>query len=91
MEFRLGLMVEPVRFYKVELDGDVGGERIRNRKEERERDREVFWILVGAGGRTEVLFAEMGKTGKAEFKREDKEFKFVHVKLEMPVNAHVQQ
>lgn len=36
MEFRLGLMVEPVRF-AAELDGDVGGERIRNRKEERQR------------------------------------------------------
>ena len=36
MEFRLGLMVELVRF-AAELDGDVGGERIRNRKEERER------------------------------------------------------
>ena len=31
MEFRLGLMVELVRF-AAELDGDVGGERIRNRK-----------------------------------------------------------
>ena len=45
MEFRLGLMVELVRF-AAELDGDVGGERIRNRKEERkrerEREREVF-------------------------------------------------
>jgi len=39
LEFRLGLMVELVRF-AAELDGDVGGERIRNRKEERERERE---------------------------------------------------
>ena len=39
MEFRLGLMVELVRF-AAELDGDVGGERIRNRKGERERERE---------------------------------------------------
>ena len=39
MEFRLGLMVELVRF-AAELDGDVGGERIRNRKEERKRERE---------------------------------------------------
>ena len=41
MEFRLCLMVEPVRF-AAELDGDVGGERIRNRKEERERQRGIL-------------------------------------------------
>lgn len=41
MEFRLSLMVEPVRF-AAELDGDVGGERIRNRKEERERQRGIL-------------------------------------------------
>lgn len=57
MEFRLGLMVELVRF-AAELDGDVGGERIRNRKEERERERERyfrFWLELVEGQRSCLL------------------------------------
>lgn len=63
MEFRLGLMVEPVRF-AAELDGDVGGERIRNRKEERERETERyfgFWLELVEGQRSCLL-----KWGKLE-------------------------
>lgn len=44
MEFRLGLMVEPVRF-AAELDGDVGGERRNRKKREREDTGGHFEIL----------------------------------------------
>ena len=48
-------MVEPVRF-AAELDGDVGGERIRNRKEERETERYFrFWLELVEGQRSCLL------------------------------------